>query len=67
MPHIKSKVSDHVTVSIGVYVEQLGESSDVQTLYNLADKALYNAKEGGRNCAFITGRKIEQYKIPAPK
>jgi len=67
MPHAKSKVSDHVTVSIGVYVEQLGESSDVQTLYNLADQALYNAKEGGRNCAVITGRKIEQYKIPAPR
>jgi diguanylate cyclase (GGDEF)-like protein len=67
MPHAKSKVSDHITVSVGVYVEQLGESSDVQTLYNLADQALYNAKEGGRNCAVITGRKIEQYKIPAPK
>jgi len=63
MPHAKSKVSDHVTVSIGVFVEQLGESSDVQTLYNLADKALYSAKEGGRNCAVITGRKLEQYKI----
>ncbi|MDR2942058.1 MAG: GGDEF domain-containing protein [Treponema sp.] len=66
MPHEKSKVSDRVTVSIGVYVEQLGEASDVQTLYNLADKALYNAKEGGRNCAVITGRKLEQYKITPP-
>jgi diguanylate cyclase (GGDEF)-like protein len=67
MPHAKSKVSDHVTVSVGVYVEQLGESSDVKTLYNLADEALYKAKEGGRNCAVITGRKIDQYKIPAPR
>jgi diguanylate cyclase (GGDEF)-like protein len=67
MPHEKSKVSDHVTVSVGVYVEQLGESSDVQTLYNLADNALYKAKEGGRNCAVITGRKLEKYKIAAPK
>jgi diguanylate cyclase (GGDEF)-like protein len=63
MPHEKSKVSNHVTVSVGVYVEQLGESSDVQILYDLADKALYNAKGGGRNCAIISGRKIEQYKI----
>jgi len=67
MPHEKSKVSDHVTMSVGVYVEQLGESSDVQTLYDLADKALYNAKGGGRNCAVITGKKIEQYKITSPK
>ena len=66
MPHAKSKVSDHVTVSVGVYVEQLGESSDVQTLYNLADEALYAAKEGGRNCAVITGRKIDKYKITPP-
>jgi diguanylate cyclase (GGDEF) domain len=66
MPHEKSKVSDHVTMSVGVYVEQLGESSDVQTLYDLADKALYSAKGGGRNCAVITGRKIEQYKITPP-
>jgi len=66
MPHAKSKVSDHVTLSVGIYVEQLGESSDVQTLYNLADKALYTAKEGGRNCAVVTGRKIEQYKISPP-
>jgi diguanylate cyclase (GGDEF)-like protein len=66
MPHEKSKVSAHVTTSIGVYVEQLGESSDVQSLYELADKALYNAKESGRNRAVITGRKIEQYKITFP-
>jgi diguanylate cyclase (GGDEF)-like protein len=63
IPHEKSKVSPHVTVSVGVYIEQLGESSDVQTLYDLADKALYNAKNGGRNCAVISGRKIEQGKI----
>jgi diguanylate cyclase (GGDEF)-like protein len=65
MPHEKSKVSNHVTVSVGVYIEQLGESSDVQTLYDLADKALYNAKNGGRNCAVVNGRKTKQYKIPS--
>jgi len=36
-------------------------------MYDMADKALYNAKEGGRNCAVISGSMIEQYKIaPAP-
>jgi predicted signal transduction protein with EAL and GGDEF domain len=32
-------------------------------MYDMADKALYNAKEGGRNCAVIHGNNIEQYKI----
>jgi hypothetical protein len=29
----------------------------------MADKALYAAKEGGRNCAVVTGASIEEYKI----
>jgi len=32
----------------------------------MADKALYNAKEGGRNCAVIFGNTIDQYKIAPP-
>jgi diguanylate cyclase (GGDEF)-like protein len=67
MPHEKSKVSNRVTMSIGVYVEQLGESRDVQTLYELADQALYNAKGSGRNCAVISGVKLEQYKLEPPR
>jgi diguanylate cyclase (GGDEF)-like protein len=63
MPHAKSKVNDYVTMSMGVYVEKVGEPSDVQTLYDLADKALYAAKGGGRNCAVIHGRGVEEYKI----
>ena len=63
IPHEKSKIGDYVTMSVGVYVERCGASSDVQTLYDLADKALYRAKGSGRNCAIITGREIEEYKI----
>jgi diguanylate cyclase (GGDEF)-like protein len=63
MPHAKSKVNEFVTMSMGVYVERVGEPSDIQTLYDLADKALYNAKGGGRNCAVINGRDIKEYKI----
>ena len=63
IPHEKSNVSEYVTISIGVYIERLGESHDMETLYDLADKALYIAKGGGRNCAIITGREIEQYRI----
>jgi diguanylate cyclase (GGDEF)-like protein len=65
IPHEKSNVSEYVTISIGVYIERLGESQDMETLYDLADKALYIAKGGGRNCAIITGREIEQYRITA--
>jgi diguanylate cyclase (GGDEF)-like protein len=63
IPHEKSKVSEHVTMSIGVYVVRCSMSNDVQTLYDLADKALYVAKASGRNCAIVCGEEIKQYKI----
>jgi diguanylate cyclase (GGDEF)-like protein len=63
IPHEKSKVSQYITVSIGIHIERCGASDDVQTIYDLADKALYTAKESGRNCAIISGNGIEQYKI----
>jgi diguanylate cyclase (GGDEF)-like protein len=67
IPHAKSKVLPYVSISIGVYVEQCGVPTDTQAMYDMADKALYNAKEGGRNCAVITGSTIEQYKVtPTP-
>jgi diguanylate cyclase (GGDEF)-like protein len=66
MPHEKSKVSPYVTLSIGVYVERCGASTDMQTLYDLADQALYAAKTNGRNCAFVSGSEIKQYKITPP-
>jgi len=61
--HEKSKVSDYVTMSIGVYITRCGSSHDTQALYDFADKALYAAKGGGRNCTVITGDEIKQYKI----
>ena len=64
--HEKSKVADHVTMSMGVYIEKLGASNDVNALYELADNALYAAKGAGRNCAIIAGRDREQYKISPP-
>jgi diguanylate cyclase (GGDEF)-like protein len=65
--HEKSKVAPYVSVSMGVFIEQCGAETDTQTMYDMADKALYNAKEGGRNCAVIFGTTIEQYKIaPTP-
>jgi len=67
IPHEKSKVSPYVSISIGVFVGRCGASYDTHTLYDMADKGLYTAKEGGRNCAIIYGDEIEQYKItPSP-
>jgi diguanylate cyclase (GGDEF)-like protein len=63
IPHEKSKASQYVTLSIGVYVERCGSHNDIQTLYELTDKALYSAKGSGRNCAIVNGNEIKQYKL----
>jgi diguanylate cyclase (GGDEF)-like protein len=54
IPHEKSDAAPCVTVSIGVHVVPCGSSTDKDSLYDLADKALYSAKSGGRNRAVIT-------------
>jgi len=66
IPHEHSNVSEYVTLSMGVYIDRCGASTDAEELYNLADKALYSAKGYGRNCTIIRGRDISQYQIKAP-
>jgi len=61
--HEKSEASPHVTLSIGICVMRCGSFHDTHALYDSADKALYMAKKSGRNCAYINGRDIAQYKI----
>jgi diguanylate cyclase (GGDEF)-like protein len=63
IPHEKSKVNDFVTMSIGVYISRCGAYRDTKILYDLADKALYTAKQGGRNAAVINGDDVKEYKI----
>ena len=53
IPHVKSKVAPHVTVSIGIHVIRCGASDDMQALYDLSDRALYTAKRSGRNRAVV--------------
>jgi diguanylate cyclase (GGDEF)-like protein len=55
IPHEKSKVAPHVTVSIGIHTIRSGESDDMHILYDKADKALYAAKRNGRNRAVVHG------------
>ncbi len=52
IPHKNSSVSDHVTVSIGISTVSLQCKKilrDPSQLVDCADKALYEAKKGGRN------------------
>ncbi len=47
--HSTSSISEHVTVSIGLYLVKPEDHSNADTVYQLADQALYQAKEAGRN------------------
>jgi len=54
IPHEKSIVTPFITVSIGIHVTQYGVPHDIKDLYNMADKALYAAKNNGRNCTVVS-------------
>ena len=49
IPHEKSTVSDHVTISVGVATIVAKEDGSPDELIALADQCLYQAKERGRN------------------
>jgi len=49
MEHRSSAVSGHVTVSVGAAQLWPAQGGGTQALVSLADRALYEAKEGGRN------------------
>jgi len=50
IPNEFSKVSDNISVSIGTCTIKITGKDDVSKVINLADKALYLAKNSGRNC-----------------
>ena len=58
IPHVTSKVSNHLTVSVGVHtVNNITEKITPEVLFIMCDKQLYAAKEQGRNrvCGKFSG------------
>ena len=54
IPHSSSEVTDHITASLGLVAIDFNEvTADKDEFYRLADSALYQAKENGRNQVFL--------------
>lgn len=49
IPHAGSEIADHLTVSIGVACTTPSQTGSIKRLRQTADKALYQAKNAGRN------------------
>ena len=58
--HEKSLVNDYVTISLGVHSLIPDSQATPELLIALADKALYEAKERGRNQAFLYVTDLEE-------
>ena len=56
IPHAYIGVSKYVTVSMGAALITPDSSNSFEDLYEAADKALYQAKENGRNCVVCNGK-----------
>jgi diguanylate cyclase (GGDEF)-like protein len=50
IPHAQAVGTDRVTVSIGIATHTGVDLADITALLGAADRALYTAKRGGRNC-----------------
>jgi diguanylate cyclase (GGDEF)-like protein len=67
LPHEKSAVSKHVTVSIGIgYLEKVPPQSAERDLMSAADQALYAAKSAGRAQAWALNASGKALAHPEP-
>ena len=53
IPHSQSSAAERVTVSLGVSTLRPGVDNTPERGITMADEALYEAKEQGRNCSVI--------------
>ncbi|WP_016925447.1 diguanylate cyclase domain-containing protein [Prochlorothrix hollandica] len=53
IPHAQSNLDPHLTLSIGLSTLMPNPASSPEQLVSMADRALYHAKEQGRNCLKI--------------
>jgi len=60
IPNENSKVSEYMTVSVGVAVIRPNDINDVNTLLKTADSRLYSAKHSGRNRVVATDQHTNQ-------
>ncbi|MCG6117690.1 MAG: GGDEF domain-containing protein [Aquimonas sp.] len=56
LPHPDSSVGPHVTISLGAAVLEAGRRSSATALLLKADRALFEAKQGGRNRWVVQGK-----------
>ena len=51
-------ITPHISVSIGVVTVIVSEKNKTDDLIDMADKAMYKAKSGGRNCYIVDNKTI---------
>lgn len=61
IPHVKSGVDAHITLSLGISTQIASSELMPSSLIATADKALYSAKRKGRNCFHQEWNASDQY------